>query len=70
MTAPSKKSPEMERYIDLYSKKMFGKTRTTAIYNDVCVICGGDASRFKDTLSRKEYSISGLCQTCQDKTFE
>ena len=24
---------------------------------------------FKDELSKKEYSISGLCQDCQDKIF-
>ncbi len=24
---------------------------------------------FRDTLSRKEYGISGMCQECQDKTF-
>lgn len=24
---------------------------------------------FKDSLSAQEYRISGLCQTCQDKTF-
>ena len=24
---------------------------------------------FKDDLSRKEFEISGLCQTCQDDTF-
>ena len=25
---------------------------------------------FKDELSVKEFGISGLCQTCQDKIFE
>ena len=24
---------------------------------------------FRDNLSRKEYSISGLCQDCQDEFF-
>jgi hypothetical protein len=27
------------------------------------------ASDFKDALSRQEYTISGLCQECQDKVF-
>lgn len=27
------------------------------------------SSPFKDALSKKEYSISGLCQDCQDKVF-
>lgn len=25
---------------------------------------------FKDELSKKEYTISGLCQKCQDETFK
>jgi len=35
-----------------------------------CVVCGGDASTFKDDISAKEYTISGLCQECQDEAFE
>ena len=31
--------------------------------------CGGDANHFRDALSRKEYTISGLCQECQDDIF-
>ena len=45
-----------------------------------CPFCGdtgketGDSLRpfaflFRDLLSATEYTISGLCQTCQDKTF-
>ena len=30
--------------------------------------CEADKS-FKDDLSKKEFLISGLCQECQDKTF-
>lgn len=35
-------------------------------------ICKGNgtASEFKDGLSRREYEISGMCQACQDDTFE
>lgn len=25
---------------------------------------------FRDDLSKQEYSISGLCQTCQDSVFQ
>lgn len=38
----------------------------------LCPICGKSIDfdiEFKDALSRKEYSISGLCQACQDKVF-
>lgn len=36
-----------------------------------CAICGKQVrySDFKDQLSIKEYSISGMCQSCQDKAF-
>ena len=51
------------------AKAMFGMTVSEAKEKAVCVICKGDASSFRDELSRKEYTISGLCQKCQDKTF-
>jgi hypothetical protein len=34
-----------------------------------CVICGGDAILFSDNLSETEYTISGMCQLCQDEIF-
>ena len=41
------------------------------IENNKCPMCGKEIKEgdFKDQLSKKEYSISGLCQSCQDKTF-
>ena len=45
-------------------------TRSTAMAAKKCVVCAGDASEFKDDLSAKEYTISGLCQQCQDDIFE
>jgi len=69
MANPSKKSPKMEVEIDLMSHKIFGRARTGSIHGDICVMCGEDASTFRDTLSKKEYSISGACQSCQDKIF-
>lgn len=35
----------------------------------VPVGCGKPLVPFKDTLSAKEYGISGLCQNCQDEIF-
>lgn len=31
--------------------------------------CGKQLGPFRDELSRKEYTISGLCQVCQDEVF-
>ena len=38
----------------------------------LCPFCGLEASKmeFRDDLSKKEFEISGLCQKCQDETFE
>lgn len=63
MATPSEKSPHIESFLE----KKFG--RTSAITADVCVMCGSDASEFRDALSRKEYSVSGMCQNCQDAVF-
>jgi hypothetical protein len=36
-----------------------------------CPTCGCviNTDSFRDGLSKREYKISGMCQTCQDKTF-
>lgn len=47
--------------------------RGSAIAADRCVDppfgCGKPADEFRDDLSRREYTISGLCQACQDEVF-
>ena len=37
-----------------------------------CPFCGKEVSEddFRDELSRKEFRISGLCQSCQDDFFD
>lgn len=39
---------------------------------NLCPFCGQPVriEDFKDALSRREYEISGMCQTCQDAFFE
>jgi hypothetical protein len=70
MAKPSSKSPEMEESLT----NLFGFDRREAINKDKCIPppygCGEIAAEFKDEISRKEYSISGLCQKCQDETFK
>ena len=36
---------------------------------DLCAVCAQPATEFTDELSRKEYTISGMCQACQDGVF-
>lgn len=35
-----------------------------------CPMCGRKITPFRDTLSLKEFRISGMCQKCMDKTFK
>jgi hypothetical protein len=69
MAKPSDKSEEMERSM----QGMFGFDRRVNIKNDMCcpkpIGCGGPATEFDGDLSRKEYTISGLCQECQNSVF-
>ena len=46
-----------------------GRDRRVCVRSSVCATCGGDASKFKDPLSEKEFTISGMCQKCQDSVF-
>lgn len=62
------KSKAMEDSLNDISKKMFGRERT----GDQCVTCGSETVKpedFRDDLSRKEFGISHMCQTCQDSIF-
>ena len=69
MAEPTKKSAGIERFL----VDQFGVNRSESIRQEKCVAapigCGGDAIEFRDALSRKEFTISGLCQACQDKIF-
>jgi hypothetical protein len=60
---PSEKSPEMEDLLE----SLFG--RTSSIKSGICVSCSKEVTEFRDGLSEKEYTISGLCQICQDEVF-
>lgn len=69
MAEPSPKSEGMSILLEALGG------RTTAIRSDRCVNppfgCGKPCppESFRDDLSRKEYTISGLCQDCQDDVF-
>ena len=63
------KSPEITKFLDEMTSAAFGRTRSESLSTAMCVTCGGEASEFRDDLSRREYKISGMCQTCQDSVF-
>ena len=61
----SKKNPVIESLLT----ELTGVSRVGAVHEASCVTCGGEARIFRDDLSRKEYTISAMCQDCQDKVF-
>jgi len=67
---PSKKSEGIEDFLDRFGEVAYGRGRIESIENDICIKCGQPAKVFRDDLSRREYTISGLCQKCQDKIFK
>jgi len=69
MPQPSKKSESLNRTLDAMSKILFGTTRRESIHAGTCISCKKEATEFKDSVSRKEFTISGLCQPCQDSVF-
>lgn len=54
----------------LMRKAGFNKEMDRVKFN-LCPLCKNPIKMedFKDYLSRKEYSISGMCQKCQDDIF-
>ena len=65
MAVPTKKHPEIEAHLSTLT----GVSRPKAILANTCTWCKKAALDFTDELSRKEYTISGMCQSCQDKAF-
>lgn len=69
MATPTKKNPDIEKFLS----EITGDNRVDAIRGNRCIKapigCGGPATSFRDALSSKEYTISGLCQKCQDEVF-
>ncbi len=55
---------------DIMRKAGFGQ-HVKDVEGGVCPFCKikVDTNAFKDELSRREYKISGLCQSCQDDIF-
>ena len=62
---PTKKSRRIEVFLD----SLFD--RTESITNNSCVVKETHKVnlKFRDDISKDEYRISGLCQTCQDEIF-
>jgi hypothetical protein len=62
---PTEKSPEIDDTIE----KLTGINRKETIKDKKCAFCSDPDLDFKDEASRIEYTISGICQKCQDEVF-
>lgn len=62
-----------DEQLDIALTEIFGVDRRGAIEANVCVAkpigCGEPITGFRDTISEREYRISGMCQNCQDDIF-
>ena len=63
------KTKAMENFLSGFTTQMFGTNYTECKDNNQCITCGEPADNFTDELSRKEFQISAMCQTCQDNIF-
>lgn len=66
---PAPKPPGIERRLENLGQQRFGRSRITCIKEGICIKCGEPAKEFKDEASRREFTLSALCQPCQDKVF-
>jgi len=63
------KATNKSQGIEALLTSLTGVSRVGAVNENSCVICSGEATSFTDELSVKEYTISGMCQDCQDSVF-
>lgn len=65
MAQPTNKSPQINQFLS----SITGKDRVQTITEDRCTTCNDPDMNFRTNLDRKEYTISGMCQKCQDAIF-
>lgn len=64
----SDKATNLENFLNQFAKEYFHRERT----GNHCVTCGSNKinfSDFEDEISRREFTISHMCQECQDSIF-
>ena len=60
----------LQELLDLFVEAKYKKRYATAKATGVCILCGKPAVVFRDSSARFEYSVSALCQSCQDECFK
>jgi hypothetical protein len=54
---------------EVFSRPTYRSDYATAKAGQTCIVCGRPAVRFRDPSARFEYTVSALCQECQDRLF-
>lgn len=57
------------RLIDFFSSPNYKINYTLAKATTTCIRCGESANDFRDASMKLEFTVSGLCQKCQDEAF-
>ncbi|HEX6826424.1 MAG TPA: hypothetical protein VF077_08925 [Nitrospiraceae bacterium] len=66
MAEPTYKNPDIDRFLT----GITGRDRRKCVQEGTCMTCGQPAKEFKSELHRVEFTISGMCQVCQDAMFD
>ena len=71
MATPTDKTPRLDEILDRITRSFNpgSRGRIESIKANVCVFCDEPATEFTDEKSKKEYTISGMCQDCQNGAF-
>jgi hypothetical protein len=54
---------------EVFSRPTYRSDYAIANARQTCIVCGRPAVRFRDPSARFEYTVSALCQQCQDQLF-
>jgi len=52
---------------EVFSRPTYRSDYAIAKARQTCIVCGRPAVRFRDSSARFEYTVSALCQQCQDQ---
>ena len=61
---------EKDSGIETFMASITGKNRRSYINANVCILCDKPATEFTNELSAREFTISGMCQNCQNAFFD
>jgi len=54
---------------EVFSRPTYRSDYARAKAQQTCIICSRPAVSFRDPSARFEYTVSALCQQCQDQLF-